>query len=159
MAQAKLVAAIIFVVLAVVLIVIATVIIGLVARKYPSGDTKNRLLGATGLSGLTILISAVASILGIFYGRARQSGSSRMKGLGIAFIIFAVLAVLMYVIVIILTMSVRSRIEINASDKTSLIAAVVLIGLGFVSMVIGSILVFSLSKGQSTKQILSRVKK
>lgn len=158
MAQAKLTAAIIFAVLAVVLILISTAICGFISTRYNQGDTKTRLLAATAISGITIIIAAVAAVLGIFYGRARQAGAKNMKAIGIAFLIVAIIALLMYVTVVGLTMSVRARNEISPVDKNALIAAVILIVLGFLSMVAAAILFFSLTKGKSGKEAFAELK-
>jgi len=158
MAQGKLTAAIVFAVLAVVLILISTAISGFVSTKYNTGDTKTRLLAATAISGITIVIAAVAAVLGIFYGRARQAGAKNMNSIGIAFLVMAILALLMYITVIGLTMSVRARSEIASVDKNALIAGVILIVLGFISMMIAAILFFSLTKGKTGKEAFQELK-
>lgn len=157
MAQAQLTAAVIFAVLGVLLILIATTISGVISAKA-TGDSKTRLLAVTALSALTSVFAVVTGIVGILFGRARKAGTPNAKGLGITFIVLAVITLLMYITIIGLDISLRGRTEFNATEKNSITASIILIAVGFVSVVVSTILFFSITKGKTGQEALSAIK-
>lgn len=157
MAQAQLTAAVIFAVLGVLLILIATTITGIISARA-TGETKTRLLAVTALSVLTSVFAVVTGIIGILYGRARKAGTPNAKGLGITFIVLAIITLLMYITVVALDITVRGRTEINPTEKNAITASIILIAVGFVSLVVSTILFFSITKGKSGQEAISALK-
>lgn len=159
MAQATLTIAIVLAVLAVVLIGIATAINGFVSLKYPSGSSeRSKLLAASALTGFTAIFAIVTAIVGILYARARTSAAKNTKALGITFLVLAIVTGLMFITVIALDLSLRSSTTVNTSDKASMIASVLLASGGLISLVVATILFFTLTKGKSGKEALSNLR-
>lgn len=158
MADAKLVVAIILVITAVVLIGISTAINGIISTRFDKGDTKTRLLAISAITGFTAIVAALAGVFGILFARAKSSGAKSMKALLITFIIMASIALLMYVTVIALTLSVRTRDEIDQTNKNALTASLILTAGGLVCLVVATILFFTVTKGKSGKEALGALK-
>ena len=146
MADPKLIVAIVLAVLAVVLISIAAIISLAISRKYPAGDTKNRLRASGILTFLTAAFAIATSFVGILYARAKSSLAASARALMITFIILAVITGLMYVTVIGLNLSLRARDEVQTVDKNALTAAIILIAVGFVSLAVSAIMFFIIKR-------------
>lgn len=157
MAQTKLVVAIILAITTIVLVGIATAIAGIISLKISDPDTKKRLQAIAALSGFGIIVGAITCVLGILYGRARQSQAKNAKGLGIAFLVLAIITGLMFITVMALVLSVRTRSTLTSSQKTSLIATMLLFLGGLITLGISAVLFFSLTKGKSGKEAFQSI--
>lgn len=146
MADPKLIVAIVLGILALVLISIAGIIALVISGKYPAGDTKTRLRASGVLSFLTAAFAVATGFVGILYARAKAALSASARALMIALIVLAVITGLMYVTIIGLNLSLRSREEVKPVDKNALTAAIIMIALGFVSLAVSTIMIFIIKR-------------
>lgn len=157
MAQGTLVAAIVITIIAVVLALIAVTISGIISLRVTDTDTKKRLQAISALGGFGVILGAVAAVFGILYGRAKASQSKSTKGLMIAFIVLAVITLLMFVTIIALIFSVRGREGIDQTNGNALLASIFLLAGAFIGLTVGAILFFTLTKGKSGKEALQSI--
>lgn len=156
MVQIALVAAGIFIIGGVVLIGIATALTGIISTKK-DGTTKTNLLWSSALSGLAGLLALVAGVIGIIYGGkvvaaqglGKEAAKKKTRGWLIVFIIVIILVVILYVSSIVLNIVLRGDDELDAAQKKSMTAAIILAGIGLASVAIGSIILFVYARSKS----------
>lgn len=146
-----LIAAAIFAIAGVVLIGIATAITGIISTKKDPGTVKTRLLASSAISGFAAIFAIIAAIIGLLYGgRATaasftgkgSSNSKKAKTLLIVFIVLIVIVLILYSAVIGLNIYLRNNSALSNDEKRSMTAGIILTGIGFISIAIGTVMIF-----------------
>ena len=157
MADVKLIMAVVFAVTGVVLITIAALISGIISRRF-TGDLKTRLTANAALTGLTAAFAAATGVFGILYARAKSSDSKSSRALLIAFLVIAVITLVMYATIIGLSLSARNASGLNQNDKNALAVGLILIAGGIVCLLTSALFFFTITKGKSGKEALESIR-
>lgn len=151
--NSRMIVVIVLIILSVILISVATAISGIISIRLQAGDTKRRLLAISALSGFGFIISIVTALFGILYARSRTAATKNSKALGIVFLIMAILVLLIFVTVVALIFTTRNKPDLKPTEKNGLLASVFLLIGGFITLIIATILIFTITKGLSGAQL------
>lgn len=147
MADVRLIITIIIVVIAIILVGISTAIDGILSTSK-TGKLKTTLLGAAATGGFSVIFSIIAAIIFIMLLNARRdkAAPAKIRSLLIAFIVFISIALILYIVDIILNLVARGNDEMTTQDKTSVTAAIIIMAIGFIIMIVATILIYNRMK-------------
>lgn len=146
MANVKLIVTIIIVILAIVITGISVALDGVLSlSKDP--PLKTTLLAAAATGGFSVIFAIAAAIVAIMLANASKAGlPARKRALLITFIVLVSIALILYITDIALNLVARNNIDMTPSNKTTVTAAIIMMAVGFIVMIIATILVYQISR-------------
>lgn len=156
MAVIALIVAGIIAIVGVVLIGIAAAISGIISTQKED-ETKTQLLASSALAGFTAILGIVAAILGLLYGgRALAASfnpveSKKAKTYFIIFLIAVIITLILFIAVIAINLVLRSKEELDETQKRSMTAGIALTGVGLLLLIISSIIIFVFARSKLPK--------
>jgi len=133
-------------VLCIIFFAIALALILTGAGTVPDSDSTS-VTAAGALIGISIPFAIIAVILGVMWVNKKSKGMGNTRGLGIAFIVFSVLASILLIIGVIITFTVAGK-----GNTAQLEAGAVFAILGFILFIVIFIIVVAKKRKTMTSQ-------